>query len=250
MPVRKIIEIDEEKCDGCGLCIPSCPEGALQIIDGKARLVSESYCDGMGACIGDCPRDAIKMIEKEAPEFDEEAVKRKMLNSISLAAKASEYPACPGSMVRNFASQQMPTESTNQPVMSRLSNWPVQLMLVPPSAPYLRDADLLICADCVPFALADFHSRFLAGRRLLVGCPKLDDLNYYHEKLKSIFNVARPKSLLILKMEVPCCNGIAEAAIAASRTIIPQIKPEIVTIGIGGEIKAADRLPGKIPHNK
>ncbi len=236
MAIRKIIEIDEEKCDGCGLCIPGCPEGALQIIDGKARLVNESFCDGMGACIGECPRDAIKMVEKEAPEFAEKEVKARMGLAVSESSQTQHYPACPGSALRSFANKRPAPPPGERSSPSQLANWPVQLMLVPPTAPYLRHADLLICADCVPFALADFHGRYLAGRKVLVGCPKLDDLNHYFEKLKAIFLTAEPNSLLILKMEVPCCNGIASAAIAARDAVKPSLETVVRTIGIQGEI--------------
>jgi len=247
MAIRKIIEIDEEKCDGCGLCVPGCPEGALQIIDGKAKLVNESFCDGMGACIGECPRDAIKMVEKEAPEFDEEEVKARMSLAVSRSSQVQHYPACPGSALRSFEKKAPAPPSLERSSPSQLANWPVQLMLVPPTAPYLRHADLLICADCVPFALADFHGRYLSGRKVLIGCPKLDDLNHYFEKLKVIFKTAEPNSLLVLKMEVPCCNGIASAAIAARDAVKPQLKMDVETVGIQGEIIVDESKRRKLP---
>ena len=169
MAIRKIVEIDEEKCDGCGLCVPACAEGAIQIINNKARVVSETYCDGLGACLGECPQKAISIVEREAPDFDEAAVRAHL-------AKANEKEpvlphhfsssggVCPGSAMRQFertATENNPLPTASQ--TSQLTHWPVQLMLVPPQAPFLRNADLLICADCVPFAVPDFHSRFLAG---------------------------------------------------------------------------------------
>ena len=201
-PVRKIIKIDEEKCTGCGLCIPNCVEGALQIIDGKARLVKDAYCDGLGACIGECPEGAITLIAREAdiqPESD--------------------------------ATDHVPSEIPP----SQLSNWPVQLNLVPPAASYFQNADLLVVADCVPFAVADFHSKFLRGRIAVVGCPKFDDAGYYVEKLTEIFKQASIKSLTVVRMEVPCCAGlvrIVQSAMTASGKDIPF---KAVTLSIRGE---------------
>ncbi len=192
--IRKIITINEDLCNGCGLCVNKCAEGALQIIDGKAKLVSEVYCDGLGACIGDCPLGAITIGEREARPFDEQAVHE------------------------------------------HLSTWPVQLNLVPVHAPFLKGADILISADCVPYALPDFHRRFLRDRVVLVGCPKLDDISYYREKLRDIFIAAEPSSITVLKMEVPCCGGIAWAAVSARDEAVPDMPVEIHTVGIRGEV--------------
>jgi ferredoxin len=236
MAVRKIVRIDEEKCDGCGLCVPSCAEGAIQVIDGKARLVSETYCDGLGACLGDCPQGAITVEECEAPDFDEVAVERH-LKRIERKAAIPQHaaPSCPGSAMRQFTQQQAPHGSPGESMgPSQLSHWPIQLMLVPPGAPFLKNADLLICADCVPFTVPDFHQRYLAGRALLVGCPKLDDLQFYFEKLKDIFAQASPRKITVLKMEVPCCSGIAQAAIQARNEVIPGTEIDVHTIGIRG----------------
>ena len=255
MAVRRIIRIDEEKCDGCGQCVPACAEGAIKIVDGKARLVSETYCDGLGACLGDCPQGAISVEEREAPDFDEAAVKQHLAKleqdtrsdqilSASHNAKGSDsLPCgCPGSAMQqlNPTAQAAPVSSTDlsQPVMpSQLGHWPVQLMLVPPGAPFLKNADILVCADCVPFAIPDFHSRFLAGRAVLVGCPKLDDLQHYFEKLKRIIAEAAPRRLTVVRMEVPCCGGIAQAIVQARNEIAPDIPVEIHTIGIRGEVR-------------
>ncbi len=255
MGVRKIVKIDEEKCDGCGLCVPSCAEGAIQIVNGKAKLVSEVYCDGLGACLGDCPLDAITVEEREAAEFDVAAVETHLaklgqtpvkndplpIMSTDIPPSIPSAPAdggCPGAAMRQFGPpQEAPKQGLNQPVMpSQLGHWPIQLMLVPPQAPFLKNADLLICADCVPFAVPDFHFRYMTGRAVVIGCPKLDDLQHYFEKLKDIFAQAQPRSITVLKMEVPCCNGIAQAAVQACREVAPSIPVNVQTIGIKGGI--------------
>jgi len=243
--LRKIIRIDEEKCDGCGLCVPACPEGALEIVDGKARLVSEVYCDGLGACLGECPRGAITVEEREAEAFDEAAVSELLAEKTGKKKEERKpepppFPAaggCPGAALRMFGAGRPATEpSVSIGQESALRQWPIQLMLVPPFAPFLKGADLLICADCVPFAVADFHSRFLRGRAVLVGCPKLDDLQFYREKLANVLQVAKPKSLTVLRMEVPCCGGIAAAALEARDAVLPELPVEVYTIGIEGGI--------------
>jgi Pyruvate/2-oxoacid:ferredoxin oxidoreductase delta subunit len=211
---RSIIQIDEDKCNGCGLCVPSCAEGAIQIVDGKARLVSEKFCDGLGACLGECPEGALEVIEREAEDFDEEAVKAHL--EVASAGSSDSAPA-----------QSRP---------SMLGQWPVQLMLVPADAPYFQNADLLVCADCVPFALADFHGELLKGKTLVVGCPKLDDVDFYVQKLKAIFSKSRINSVTVAVMEVPCCNGLLQAvyeAADASGKVIP-VYP--VKVGIKGQI--------------
>lgn len=235
MPTRKIVKIDEELCDGCGLCVPSCAEGALQIIDGKARLVGDNLCDGLGACLGECPQDAITIEDREAEEFDEAAVHAHL--------KKQEEPdlpcGCPGSAMRTIACEEEPAAVQSGPVKSELTHWPVQLMLIPPTAPFLKGADILIAADCVPFKVPDFHSRYLKGKALLVGCPKLDNLDIYRQKLKEIFAVARPRSVTVLRMEVPCCGGIVHAALEARDQSAPDLPVTVHTIGIrlGDEIE-------------
>ncbi len=246
MAIRKIIEIDEEKCDGCGDCVPSCAEGAIQIIDGKAKVVSETYCDGFGACLGECPQGAITMVEREAPEYNEEAVKKhlaeldkKKITPLPVI-ESSPIPAvahggCPGSAMKRFdRPQQAQQVDVGGNIKSQLHHWPIQLMLVPPHAPFLKGADILVCADCVPFTVPDFHNRYLAGRALIVGCPKLDDLKYYYEKLKDIIKEAAPQKLTVLKMEVPCCTGIAQVTIKARNEVAPEIPVEVITLGIQG----------------
>jgi len=235
---RKIVNIDEEKCTGCGQCATACAEGAIAIIDGKAKLVSEIYCDGLGACLGECPEDAITIIERDAAEFNEEATE-KHLKKLKSQKKVEHIHghSCPGSMMRELkrnseTSRDVPSEA----IPSELTNWPVQLKLVSPSAPYFQGADLLLVADCVPFALADFHSRFLSGKPVIIGCPKLDDTDYYVEKLTEIIKRASLNSLTVVHMEVPCCSGltyIANEAIEASGEDVPL---NDVTITISGEV--------------
>ena len=251
MAIRNIIEIDEEKCDGCAQCVDACAEGAIEIIDGVAKLVGEIYCDGFGACLGSCPQDALTIEQREADEYDEQAVeelletkkKKPVLNQPE--SKPEPMPihqGCPGSAMRSFGQQNQTADfdSNQLPLQSQLGHWPVQIMLVPPQAPFLKNADLLICADCVPFAVPDFHSRYLKGRALLVGCPKLDDLQHYLQKMKDIFKTALPKKITVLKMEVPCCTGIAKAAIMARDEASPRIEVEVHTIRISGGIVVED----------
>ncbi len=254
MAVRKIVKIDEEKCDGCGLCATACHEGAIQIIDGKARLVSEIYCDGLGDCLGECPVDAITIEEREAEDFDLKAVAEHLAKTAkpgappagggcpgsapqSLGAGAPAGGGCPGSALKSLKPEtpEAGSEAALTGVPSQLGHWPVQLMLVPAGAPFLKGADLLITADCVPFAAPDYHAKYLAGKALLVGCPKLDDLNFYLGKLKQMFAEAKPASVTVLRMEVPCCGGIASAVTQARNEVIPNTSLELITIGIRGD---------------
>jgi len=240
MATREILLIDEEKCDGCGDCVPACAEGAIQIIDGKARLVSDTYCDGLGACLGNCPQGALTIEVREAVDFNEQAVQRHLakLQTAQSLPLTAVHEGCPGAAMQNFEqAAAKPVEGSALQVPSQLGHWPVQLMLVPPHAPFLQGADVLVCADCVPFTVPDFHTRYLAGRSVLVGCPKLDDLQHYFEKLKAIFAEAQPRRVTVLRMEVPCCGGIAEAAVQARNQIIPQTPLEIHTIGIRGGVE-------------
>jgi Pyruvate/2-oxoacid:ferredoxin oxidoreductase delta subunit len=246
---RQIITIDEEKCNGCGLCVAACAEGAIQLVNGKARLVRDDYCDGLGACLGECPQDAISMEEREAPAFDPAAVAARLGHGED-AKSASPAPphgghhhpggACPGMAMLDFGKAPQRTASgasdkTSTP--SELRQWPVQLHLVPPTAPYWRDADLLLAADCTAFALGGFHGELLQGRRLIIACPKLDDTDGYVEKLTTILAENEVRSLTVARMEVPCCGGlvrIAQQALAASGRDIPF---EVVTVGIQGDMR-------------
>ncbi len=240
MVLRNIVKIDEEKCNGCGLCIPACAEGALKIVDGKARLVKDIYCDGLGACLGKCPQDAITIIQREAEEFDEKAVEEyhKKNQKFTPIHNAHPYPHnCPSEQIMQIerAYEQKPIPTTSQKSETCLTNWPIQLKLLPPNAPFFEDTDLLITADCVPFAYADFHKDLLKGKTLAIGCPKLDDISLYRNKLAQIFRMSNIKSAMVVNMEVPCCFGLfrlVKEALATSGKTIP-LKQE--TISIKGE---------------
>ncbi len=231
---RNIVLIDEEKCNGCGQCIDACAEGAIALVDGKARLVSEVYCDGLGACLGECPVDAITIEEREADEFDEAATEDHLKRR---AAKAAAPAGCPGTAVRDMREPPGKLASGGgESGPTALANWPIQLALLPTSAPYLQGAHLLVAADCTSFALADFHGRFLEGRVLTIGCPKLDDGQAYIDKLAEIIRTAGLASITVLHMEVPCCNGllrIAEAALEAAKS---DLELRDVMVGIGGQV--------------
>jgi len=249
MPKRKIIRIDEEKCDGCGLCVPACAEGAIQVIDGKARLVSDVYCDGFGDCLGECPQGAITIVDREAEAFDEQAVKRHLADQAEkrvfgdrhTAAEPEPPPSgCPGMLARMFqrplAAHPPASDAPDAHAPSRLVNWPIQLNLVPVIAPYFQGARLLIAADCVPCAFADFHERFLAGKTLLIGCPKLDNVGHYREKMAQILRGNDIQSVEVLHMEVPCCFGLVQAVRLALRDSGKEIPLAITRIGLRGEI--------------
>ncbi len=274
---RQIIKIDENKCNGCGLCVPNCMEGALQIIDQKARLISDLFCDGLGACLGYCPQGAISLEQREAEPYDEARVMDQMIpkgmNTVRahldhlkahgaqtyyqeaikiLHKKGIEVPkyieeeerpmssSCPGSRVMNLVqpevggTQPSPSPAGRQP--SQLKTWPIQLMLVPVNAPYFKDADLLIAADCVPMSYANFHADFLAGKVPIMGCPKLDDSAHYTDKLTVLFSQNTIRSITVVHMEVPCCFGLAQLvkqAIKQSGKIIPLAE---VNISVRGEM--------------
>ncbi len=249
---RDIVQIDEELCDGCGLCIPSCAEGAIEIVNGKARLKAERYCDGLGACLGNCPKDALKVIQREADPFDEEAV-HAMLKTEAEAVQAKPLGCgCPGSNMMSFAKPRPKAaragvtspcaclgavarpEATGEAEgrqESELTHWPVQIRLIPPSAPFLKGADLLIAADCAPVACANFHGDFLKDRAVLIGCPKFDEGADYVTRLTEVFRQARPRSVTILRMEVPCCSGLSRMvreAAARAGTGVP-VEDVVVT---------------------
>jgi len=212
--LRKIIEIDEELCDGCGQCVPGCAEGSLQIVDGKAKMVSDNLCDGLGACIGECPNGALRIVEREAEEFDEEAVEKYLTEKE--AAKQKQQPVlacgCPSTNIQTFAPVSSCRE-VNIPVgfedsESALSHWPIQIRLIPATAPFLKGADLLVLADCCGVAIPTLHKDLLKGRVVMIGCPKFDDIQEYVEKFADIFKTADIKSILSVIMEVPCCSGM------------------------------------------
>ena len=234
--IRKIVQIDQEKCDGCGLCVPSCAEGAIQIVSGKAQIAADNLCDGLGACLGDCPRDAITIIERDADDFDEAAVEEHLHQKTAPApAPPAAHQGCPGSRAVSFTPAPA-TQAEGEAQPSQLAQWPVQLMLVPARAPYFQDAELLITADCVPFAYADYHRDFLAGKAVVVACPKLDDAGAYTQKLTELFSASRLKGITVLRMEVPCCGGIVAAARQALAASGKEIPFQEVTISIRGEL--------------
>ncbi len=226
--IRKIIRIDEEKCNGCGACASACHEGAIEMIDGKARLTKENYCDGLGDCLPACPMNAISFEMREAPAYDEQAVLH--------AKKQKRTPcACPGTQAKILSHEPKPTASRYTQNQSRLMQWPCQIKLVPPRAPYLNGAHLLIAADCTAYAYASFHEDFMRGRVTLIGCPKLDEGNYA-QKLAQIFTLNNIQSVKVARMEVPCCGGLEYAvktAIAASGKDLPL---QVVTISTDGKI--------------
>ena len=235
MALRNIIKIDEDKCNGCGQCATACAEGAIKIVDGKAKLISEIYCDGLGACIGHCPEDAITIEQREAADFDEEAT-NKHLTEQKKVEKQRNF-VCPGMAMKELKPKAAGIETTPATsIPSQLGQWPVQLKLVSPHAPYFANADLLLVADCVPFAMSDFHSTFLKDHNIAVGCPKLDDSAFYIEKLTDILQANKLNSLTIIHMEVPCCSSlvhIARQAIAQSKI---DMSFEDVTISLQGNV--------------
>lgn len=283
---RKIISIDHEKCNGCGVCITDCPEGALQLIDGKARLVGDLLCDGLGACMGACPEDAISVEEREAEPYSETKVMENILPqgnnvilahlkhlrdhgqteylgqataylkeyNISIALPASPAPAhpiphqCPGSQSRTFIAQQNSEEdASSRP--SHLTHWPIQLHLISPAAPQYHNSDLLIAADCVAFSHADFHKDYLKGRALTIACPKLDaNQEVYLEKLTALIDQAAVKSIRVMIMQVPCCGGLLRQVLEAAGRATNKPPISCVIVGIQGEILR--ETPVDIPSTK
>lgn len=233
--VRKIIEIDEERCDGCGLCVLDCAEGAIQIINGKAKIVKDEYCDGLGACLGACPQDALHIIEREAPEFDEEAAMEWVKQRDAKEAEAKATPAsspcgCMGSHVKSMKTVEIEVPGNK---VSGPGHWPLKIRLVPPTAPYLKGADVLVAADCAAAASPIFHSEFAKDKVVLIGCPKFDDTNEYVNKLADIIRTSGIRSISVLRMEVPCCTGLSRAladAIKLSGVAI-EAKETIMTCG-------------------
>jgi ferredoxin len=237
---RKIIKIDEDKCTGCGLCIPGCAEGALAIVNGKAKIVKDMYCDGLGACLGHCPEGALEVIEREADPFDEEAAMAHVA-AMEKNEKQEEKPlacGCPGSSMMTLS----PCRTANtpvamdQPASSALAHWPVQIRLVPANAPFLKNADLLISGDCCSVASPDFHSRFLKDKVVLMGCPKFDDKEMYVNRLAEILAVNELNSITVLEMEVPCCSGMHRIVLDAAKKSGKKIELNRVTLGRNGSV--------------
>ena len=272
---RNIIEIDREKCNGCGDCVSACAEGAIQMVDGKAKVVKDEYCDGLGACLGDCPTGALKIVERDAPAYDPSAVEQHLAKTRGpeglarfRAQHAEEHPpagpplvmlggprgghggqggGCPGSRMRDLRPQAAavvptPATATGLPPKinaSELSQWPIQLHLVPPTAPFFQDKELVIMSTCGPLASADAHWRFLRGRSLVIACPKLDRTEPYVDKLAMIFAHNRISTAYVVRMEVPCCAGLTRMAVQAhAQSRRTDLRLEEVTLGIDGSVQS------------
>lgn len=271
---RKIINIDENRCNGCGVCIPNCPEGAIQIIDNKARLVSELCCDGLGACLGHCPQGAISIEEREAQPYDEKKVMENIikqgpnvikahlkhlkdhdekkyleeaLDSLKEHGMEIEWEnsgcetgskisgGCPGSKVMNFTAKENSNETGER--VSHLTHWPVQLHLISPNSSHYRRSDLLLCADCVPFSIGDFHKHYLKGKTLAIACPKLDDgQQIYLDKLTALIDIAKVNTITVMIMQVPCCTGLLNLAQKAADSANRKVPVRCIVISTQGEI--------------
>jgi Pyruvate/2-oxoacid:ferredoxin oxidoreductase delta subunit len=230
---RKIVNIDEAKCDGCGQCASACVEGAIRIVNGKAKLMSETYCDGLGACLGKCPQDAITIEKRDVLPFNEEAAKEHVHPAVH-----ESFHACPGTAIREIEREETPANrGESEPRQSALRNFPFQLALVPPTAPFLKEADLVLSADCVPFAYAGFHEDFLAGKILLIDCPKLNDFEPHKAKLTEIIKRNNLKSLTVIRMEVPCCSGLTYMAREALKESGKNVPMQEIVVSVRGDIK-------------
>lgn len=230
--IRKIIKIDDEKCNGCGLCVNACHEGAIGLVGGKAKLLRDDYCDGLGNCLPVCPTGAITFEEREALSYSEENVKKNM----NKEDKKQKMPCgCPGTNIKTFNRERVITSKPKEELQSELLQWPVQIKLVPVNAPYFDNAKLLIAADCTAYAYANFHNDFIKNHITLIGCPKLDEGDY-SEKLTQIIKNNNIKSVKVVKMEVPCCGGIANAVITALKNSGKMIPWQVITISTTGEI--------------
>ncbi len=235
---RKIIEIDEERCTGCGECVKACAEGAIAIVAGKARLVSENFCDGLGACLGDCPEGALTITERPSEEFDPEAVERRPESPAGGTFDERLACGCPSQNIQVIAPcvKTGAPQDENREMASALTHWPVQIRLIPPTAPFLKDADLLIAADCTPLAYAGFHRDLIPGKAVMLGCPKFDDAEEYVNKFAEIFRIAGIRSITVVDMEVPCCSKlpmIVRKALSLAKKAIPM---EEIVIGRRGAV--------------
>ncbi len=239
MVLRNIVKIDEEKCNGCGLCVNACAEGAIEIIDGKAKLISEVYCDGLGACIGECPEDAITIEQREAAEFDEQATEAHL--EVQKKAAKTDF-VCPGLAAQQLRNKTDPQDQPTAEVPSQLSHWPIQLKLLSPAAPCFADADLLLVADCVPFAMRDFHNRLLKDHSIAVGCPKLDNVEFYIEKVAAIQKANKLNSLTVVHMEVPCCSGLTHVARQGIARSGAKMTFEDITIDLRGNVSKVSKV--------
>ncbi|MBA2882460.1 NAD-dependent dihydropyrimidine dehydrogenase PreA subunit [Desulfosalsimonas propionicica] len=241
--LRKIIEINEDLCDGCGQCVVACAEGAIAIIDGKAKVISENLCDGLGACMGECPTGALKIVEREAEEFDEEAVEKHLENLQQTGSETNETQpelacGCPSRQVQIFEDSGQGARSVqgDQSPDSALSHWPVQIRLVPANAKFLKGADLLVLADCVAVAYPDLHRDLLQGKAVMMGCPKFDDIDSYTEKFADVFKQAGIRSVTTVTMEVPCCSGLPQVVRKGMEAADTQVPHKQIVISTKGKI--------------
>jgi Pyruvate/2-oxoacid:ferredoxin oxidoreductase delta subunit len=254
--MREIVRIDEDKCDGCGLCVPACAEGAIQVIDGKARLVDDKYCDGLGACLGECPQDAITIEEREADDFDEAAVEehlaelgesggaRGVVTAEGEGARAEAHAqtaeeiacGCPGAKTMDMRAGRKPGAAESGRLVSELGQWPVKIELVNPQAPYFENADLMVIADCSPLAYANAHPDLIKDRAIAIGCPKFGDVEFYMKKLSAIVANNNIHTVAVARMEVPCCGGLTRAVADAVKASGKNVPVEEIIVGIGGEI--------------
>jgi ferredoxin len=243
MERRKIIRIDQEKCDGCGMCVPSCAEGAIQIVDGKAQLLAERFCDGLGACMGECPQGALIIEEREAEAFEGPApgaAPHPAAAPLAEPEPAGEVFVCPGSRMRQFHREGAPAAGP-----SALGHWPVKLRLVAPKAPFLKGASLLVAADCAPFAAGDFHARFLEGKAVVCGCPKFDNLEEHVAKMTDILKENDIQDITIVNLEVPCCFGLVQIVRLALEAAGKTLPVTICTLGVTGEVQQQQKIGGK-----
>jgi ferredoxin len=243
MATRQIIRIDEEKCDGCGVCVPSCAEGAIQIVDGKARLLADRFCDGLGACLGECPQGALTIEEREAEEFvgpaPEAAASHPEAPALSPKAPEAGF-VCPGSRVQQFEPREAPAAGG-----SALGHWPVKLRLVTPQAPFLKEARLLVAADCAPFAAGDFHARYLEGMAVVCGCPKFDDMAEHVAKLTAILKENDIREISIVNMEVPCCSGLVQMVRRSLEASGKSLPVSICTLGSTGQVRQQQKIKAR-----
>ena len=245
---RRIVEIDGELCDGCGQCVPACAEGAIEVVDGRARLVAEKYCDGLGACLGECPNGAITVLEREAEEFDEEAVGAYLHSKAGQGSPEEAIMACgcPSSQIEALgppaSCQEANAPGVDPSVLSALSHWPVQIRLVPPTAPFLKGAHLLVAADCTPVAYPNFHQDLLQGKVVMMGCPKFDDVQDYIQKFADIFSNATIRGVTVVMMEVPCCSALPVIVKRGMELAGRQIPLEEIVISRSGEILKRHKL--------
>jgi NAD-dependent dihydropyrimidine dehydrogenase PreA subunit len=259
--IREIVTIDQDRCDGCGLCVPACEEGAIKIVHGKAQLAADNLCDGLGACLGHCPQDAIRIERREADAFDLNAVEHAAAQAdhsddshVGLPVMTQPQPApaaphaggCPGSRMMQFHQPAAPATAADADTPSALRQWPVQINLLPPNAPSLQNARLLIAADCVPVAYAGFHQKLLAGRTVLIGCPKFDDLAGYVERLAAIFAHNTLREVVVARMQVPCCTGIFQAVLEARRRTNSPTPIREIVVSVEGDV-LLDQVHAPVP---